>query len=1288
MKKSVLNIFAVLTVLQVSYHFDSHAWASCESSQEETIRESAAYCEISDCPNGGTYGKFSIITSDLGNGRTVPMALCTIYNCISNEPIGGGAFIIGDCGAQLPFATKLIQDFIKPKIACASIIHMESQIVGESIPIVGTDIRLNYFSNWVAGRSADYTLTIPIAGDTPRDAILSFDVELKLGSTIVQTAHYVNDQSNVSYAYTWNGLDSSSNPTLGTQKYNVVVTENYASIHLPISSEVDLGSFKAKLLGLGAWVPDIFSFYDFNAKKLYRGDGSIRHVTAKVLSGGGYWIADEDGQKVSHFDAAGRIASIKNGLIGTTLYTFNYDVGGRLVSIVEPYNRTTSFNRSGGLFVSITAPKGQVSTVSLDSSGYLASLTNPNSETYSMAYWDAGGLLKTFTRPQGQISTFTYDADGALNNETKSSGYFFDLIKNLNTGYIADTSKVTPLGRETRVQADAGAKIVSRKTIFPSSLQESYSYDDSNNGYRIESLSLKGTTTSSSFQNDARFGEMGKFASQNSVTYGGVAYLVLNSQSITLTDPDDPFSISAYSVNSQKGNLNVTTTYNPTTKVFNTSTSLGNTSETAIDTYERVSSQKRGNLYPVEFTYTDENLTKIKQNTRETNLAYNSTTGFLSSITNPLSQTVAFAYDNAGRVVSKILPDLRTIAYSYDANGNISGVTPPGRSIHIFGLNANELPSTYEPPLLSGVTTVQTSYAYNDDKQLTQVTKPNGDSIVYNYGSTTGVLQSIVTPTKTYNITLNYSNEMPYTITPTTGPITYIDTYAGLMPTQITTYDGSYAYISGFTKTLSSNGTVGSDTVATGSYMDQVYYSYDDDEKLIGAGDLSLTYNTPNAQLTGTSLGSSPNIVTDEYTYNSYGEVTGYQAKYGSSVIYDLTLGRDALGRVFSKSQTMNGTTEAFAYSFDAAGRLIETSKNNAVVATYGYDDNSNRNAGTIGSQPTTASYDAQDRMTAYNLFSFTYNANGDLTGKTNTLLSTTISYTYDVFGNLTSVTLPNGDVITYEVDGLNRRIGKSINGVLQKRWVYMDQTRIAAEIDASGTITKRFVYGSKGNIPDYMILADEDYRIVSDHLGSPRLVVKVADGSILARMNHDEFGRVTEDTNPGLLPFGFAGGLYDGDTGLVRFGARDYDPETGRWTSKDPILFDGGDTNLYGYVFQDPVNFIDPSGKLFERIIANYLSANQQAVVGAVLAAAGTYATVSGVSTLNGPLALLGAFATYEGIRNGQLAKDRGLTLPSIPNLNDVSNRAPRSINAASNPFPIPLPRQTSPAQGGDVCK
>lgn len=63
-------------------------------------------------------------------------------------------------------------------------------------------------------------------------------------------------------------------------------------------------------------------------------------------------------------------------------------------------------------------------------------------------------------------------------------------------------------------------------------------------------------------------------------------------------------------------------------------------------------------------------------------------------------------------------------------------------------------------------------------------------------------------------------------------------------------------------------------------------------------------------------------------------------------------------------------------------------------------------------------------------------------------------------------------------------------------------------------------------------------------------------------------------------MPFGFAGGLYDTDTELTRFGYRDYDAQTGKWTAKDPIGFDGGDTNLYGYVLGDSINLVDPEGE------------------------------------------------------------------------------------------------------------
>jgi len=75
-------------------------------------------------------------------------------------------------------------------------------------------------------------------------------------------------------------------------------------------------------------------------------------------------------------------------------------------------------------------------------------------------------------------------------------------------------------------------------------------------------------------------------------------------------------------------------------------------------------------------------------------------------------------------------------------------------------------------------------------------------------------------------------------------------------------------------------------------------------------------------------------------------------------------------------------------------------------------------------------------------------------------------------------------------------------------------------------------------------------------------------------------------DTAPGFQPFGFACGLYDSQTGLVRFGARDYDAVTGRWTAKDPIDFDSGDTNHFVYSGNDPSNYVDQDGKLIQQVI------------------------------------------------------------------------------------------------------
>ncbi len=198
-----------------------------------------------------------------------------------------------------------------------------------------------------------------------------------------------------------------------------------------------------------------------------------------------------------------------------------------------------------------------------------------------------------------------------------------------------------------------------------------------------------------------------------------------------------------------------------------------------------------------------------------------------------------------------------------------------------------------------------------------------------------------------------------------------------------------------------------------------------------------------------------------------------------------------------------------------------------------------------------------------------------------------TTTYDYDALGALRSVVLPDSRVIEYLVDGLGRRIGKKVNGLVTKQWLYGAGQAPLAEADATGTIRMRFVYASKRNVPDVVKtytaagVADKLYRIGTDQLGSPRVLFD-STGAIFKTMEFDEFGIKVSLPDPTFdFPFGFAGGVYDADTKLTRFGARDYDASIGRWVSKDPILFEGRQANLYVYVGNDPINWADPLGSL-----------------------------------------------------------------------------------------------------------
>jgi len=117
--------------------------------------------------------------------------------------------------------------------------------------------------------------------------------------------------------------------------------------------------------------------------------------------------------------------------------------------------------------------------------------------------------------------------------------------------------------------------------------------------------------------------------------------------------------------------------------------------------------------------------------------------------------------------------------------------------------------------------------------------------------------------------------------------------------------------------------------------------------------------------------------------------------------------------------------------------------------------------------------------------------------------------------------------------------------------------------------------------VPDLVVRGGVTYRVVSDQLGSPVLAVNTANSSdIQFQATYTAFGERTLVAGADdWMPFGFAGGQYDPDTKLTRFGARDYDARLGRWVSKDPIRLASGQWNIYVYVGNDPLNGVDLFG-------------------------------------------------------------------------------------------------------------
>jgi RHS repeat-associated protein len=276
----------------------------------------------------------------------------------------------------------------------------------------------------------------------------------------------------------------------------------------------------------------------------------------------------------------------------------------------------------------------------------------------------------------------------------------------------------------------------------------------------------------------------------------------------------------------------------------------------------------------------------------------------------------------------------------------------------------------------------------------------------------------------------------------------------------------------------------------------------------------------------------------------------------------------------------------------------------------------------------------------------FTYDANG------NTLSDGLRSYEWDAENRLARVRHGDGSVTAFGYDGRGRRVWieeKDAQGTVTsvRRYVWAGGTQPAEERDGSNTVLRRF-YAEGEHAPGAAApLARLFY--AKDHLGSVREVTDAA-GVLRARYDYGFWGNRTRVSGDAETAVGYTGHHHHGKSGLVLTWYRAYDPDTGRWLSRDPIAESGG-INLYGYVGNDPVNGVDPWG--LHDVVAHY------------------YIT-SGQLTLQSPSV---GYSVVAQMESGAASYKNGKYDPSIPDYrNNPDFQHVKSPDGSSGPAgPIP---------------
>ena len=858
------------------------------------------------------------------------------------------------------------------------------------------------------------------------------------------------------------------------------------------------------------------------------------------------------------YDTEGRALTSEVAGNGTELYTLNY-VSATRTDVTDALGHVTKYfhDSSKGRNV-VTQVEGlcgcgssQVQTWAYDSELNVTSGTDALTHTTSYTY-DTSGNMLTQTDATGTV-TFTYNSLGEVLTRT-------DQLNGVTTNtYNAQGNLLTTtdaLNNTTTFTYDSRGQLLTVTDARNNAT--TFTYDGNGN--------LTRRTDALNNQTNIAYDARGRVTSVTNALNQTTNYEYdLAGRLKKIIYPDTNFALFTYDLAGRRTKIKdprgyetnfaydaayrMTSEANADNKVTSYTYALMSNLTGVTDALNRTTN----------YTYDDFNrLTKIKYpeatagaGRLEENFTYDSA-GNLLEKADQAGRITSFCYDTSNRLTSTTDPALKTTAYEYNARSQQTAVVDAISQRYEFvydalGRRTQEKKGTatmsfvYDPAgnrsQRTDYNSAVTNYTYDVLNRLTTISYPDTTSATYGY-DVLSRLTTAVNPTGT--VTIAYDNRSRVSsVTDVFGQVV------------------SYAYDANSNRTqLSLNG----GTSAS--------YQYDVINRLTQLTDnasLNTTFSyDATDKLTSRTL---PNGVVTTSQYDGLDRLTRLTHAKGANTLADFQYQFNAVSNI---TQMTDGVG-SHNYTYDTRDRLTAATHPNQTNESYTYDDVGNRTASHEGSSYT---YQAFNRLVTANGASFGYDANGNLTSKTDTSGSWTYSWDYE--NRLKQASEANGATVNYAYDALGRRVHLTSSAGGITKFVY-DGSDVIRDLDVNGNTITDYVSGPGIDNKLRMTAGGVTFYFATDHLSTTRALID-ASGSLTSTLNYDSFGNVIGGS--ASTRYTYTGREADSDTGLMFYRARWYDPQQGRFASMDPLGFRGGDLNLFAYVLNNPANFRDPTGR------------------------------------------------------------------------------------------------------------